>query len=40
VVRLTAGIRVKRVDRESSRLRVIDGYFIGIFGGRKSNEDE
>jgi hypothetical protein len=40
VVRLTARIRVKRVGCESSKLRVMDDYFIGIVGGRKSSKDE
>jgi hypothetical protein len=40
VVRLLARIRVKRVGCESSKLRVIDGYFIGIVGGRESSKDE
>jgi len=40
VVGLTARIRVERVGCESSKLRVMDGYLIGIVGGRKSSEDE
>jgi hypothetical protein len=36
----TARIRVKRVGYESSKLRAMDGYFIGIVGGMKNSEDE
>ena len=40
MVRPTARIRAERMRWESSKLRVMDGYFIGIAGGRKSSEDE